>query len=58
MRFRETNSIEDDAYNISKFCEIHKCNEYCLRKGENGQEQNQKVSTVHFVYRQHNMQSN
>jgi len=58
LRFRETNSMEDDAFNISNFCQIHKCHDYCLRKGKNGQEQNQKVCTEHFDYRQHNMQNN
>ena len=35
VRFGESVSIEKDATDLSKFCQIHKCNDYCLRKSKN-----------------------
>ena len=32
LRFRETDSIEKDRQDLCMFCQIHKCNDYCMRK--------------------------
>ncbi len=32
LRFRETDSIEKDGQDLCMFCQIHKCNDYCMRK--------------------------
>jgi hypothetical protein len=33
-RFRECQNIEDDAQDLSWFCQIHRCSEYCMRKSK------------------------
>lgn len=54
LRFRETDSIEKDGQDLCMFCQIHKCNDYCMRKTKiakekDNDEANQKRTTTKEV---------
>jgi hypothetical protein len=42
LRFGETISLNEDARNLCMFCQIHKCNDYCMRKSKTGKNEDNK----------------
>jgi hypothetical protein len=42
LRFGETNSLNEDAHNLCMFCQIHTCNDYCMRKSNTKKNENNK----------------
>jgi hypothetical protein len=45
LRFCETECIEKDQESLCKFCQIHKCNDYCMRKPNDDKESKELSQT-------------